>query len=144
MNSGSNWKVRNRGRRYVSTSRAVSENSSPTMLVTTTRSRREKSLLAGSVSQRWAMAELSTPKPKGLAQNGAGSTAEGIEGDQTADAELDKSFVYHEIRAKLAALPSDTVVDEKREQLDRILAGCLGLVVETTVPQAEITKALLI
>jgi len=35
------------------------------------------------------------------------------------------------IRAKLAALPKDPVVDEKRAQLDRILQNCLGLTVET-------------
>ncbi len=42
------------------------------------------------------------------------------------------------IRSKLAALPSDPVVDDKRGQLDRILAGCLGLTVETTARQAEV------
>lgn len=42
------------------------------------------------------------------------------------------------IRAKLATLGGDaTVVGEKRAQLDRILQACLGLVVETTVPNAE-------
>jgi LmbE family N-acetylglucosaminyl deacetylase len=44
-----------------------------------------------------------------------------------------------EIRSKLSGLlAGDTVVDEKRHQLDRIVAGCLGLMVETTVPQAEV------
>ena len=42
------------------------------------------------------------------------------------------------IRTKLAALPADPVVDDKRAQLDRILAACLGLTVETTAPQAEV------
>ena len=42
------------------------------------------------------------------------------------------------IRAKLAALPKDPVVDEKRAQLDRILQNCLGLTVETTIPNAEV------
>ena len=42
------------------------------------------------------------------------------------------------IRAKLAALPSDPVVEDKRQQLDRILKNCLGLSVETTVPDPEI------
>ncbi len=42
------------------------------------------------------------------------------------------------IRSKLAALPSDPVVDEKRAQFDRILQGCLGLTVETTIPNAEV------
>jgi len=42
------------------------------------------------------------------------------------------------IRAKLAALPKDPVVDEKRAQLDRILQNCLGLKVETTIPNAEV------
>jgi hypothetical protein len=45
------------------------------------------------------------------------------------------------IRAKLPALAaqplSAAVVDEKRAQLDRILQACLGLTVETTVPNAE-------
>jgi LmbE family N-acetylglucosaminyl deacetylase len=42
------------------------------------------------------------------------------------------------IRNLLAALPPDPVVNEKREQLDRILQACLGLSVETTVPNAEV------
>ncbi len=42
------------------------------------------------------------------------------------------------IRTLLAALPPDRVVDEKRTQLDRIVQGCLGLSVETTVPSAEV------
>ncbi len=41
------------------------------------------------------------------------------------------------IRAKLAALPTDPVVADKCAQLDRILQACLGLSVETTVPNAE-------
>ncbi len=41
------------------------------------------------------------------------------------------------IRARLASLPVDPVVAEKRRQLDRAIQGCLGLVVETTVPRAE-------
>ena len=42
------------------------------------------------------------------------------------------------IKARLAALAPDPVVEEKRQQLDRILRACLGLSVETTVPEAEI------
>jgi len=42
------------------------------------------------------------------------------------------------IRSKLAALPADILVDDKRQQFDRILASCLGLSVETTVAEAEI------
>ena len=42
------------------------------------------------------------------------------------------------IRSRLAALPSDPVVNEKRAQLDRILQSCLGLSVKTVVPQAEV------
>ena len=41
------------------------------------------------------------------------------------------------IRAKLAALPTDPVVADKRAQLDRILQACLGISIETTVPNAE-------
>ena len=41
------------------------------------------------------------------------------------------------LRAKLAALPTDPVVADKRAQLDRILETCLGLTVETTLPAAE-------
>ncbi|MGC4081638.1 MAG: PIG-L family deacetylase [Vicinamibacterales bacterium] len=44
-----------------------------------------------------------------------------------------------ELRPKLAALPRDPVVDDKRAQLDRILASCLGITVETTVAQPEAT-----
>jgi LmbE family N-acetylglucosaminyl deacetylase len=42
------------------------------------------------------------------------------------------------IRTKLDTLPADPVVAEKRRDLDRIIAACLGLTVETTVPQAEV------
>ncbi len=42
------------------------------------------------------------------------------------------------IRSKLAALPADRLLDEKRQQLDRILQACLGLSVETTLDQAEV------
>lgn len=42
------------------------------------------------------------------------------------------------IRRRLSSLPADRVVDEKRGQLDRIIQGCLGLVVQTTVPRAEV------
>lgn len=37
------------------------------------------------------------------------------------------------LRAKLAALPADPLVTDKRAQLDRALRACLGLVVTTTV-----------
>jgi LmbE family N-acetylglucosaminyl deacetylase len=42
------------------------------------------------------------------------------------------------IRSRLAALPADRVVDEKRRQFDHILQNCLGLEVETTIPQVEV------
>ena len=42
------------------------------------------------------------------------------------------------IRARLAALPTDPVVADKRAQFDRILQACLGLTVETTLPNAEV------
>ena len=42
------------------------------------------------------------------------------------------------IRTKLAALPSDPVVNDKRQQLDRIIQACLGLSVETVTPVAEV------
>ncbi len=42
------------------------------------------------------------------------------------------------IRAKLATLPTDPVVADKRAELDRILQACLGLTVETTLPNAEV------
>ena len=43
------------------------------------------------------------------------------------------------LRGQLAALTTtDPVVIEKRAQLDRILQACLGLEVETTIPQAEV------
>jgi len=43
-----------------------------------------------------------------------------------------------ELKKLLAALPAEPVVDEKRRQLDRVLQACLGLSVETTVPQPEV------
>ena len=42
------------------------------------------------------------------------------------------------LRAKLAKLDSDSVVEEKRHDLDRIIQNCLGLSVETIVPEAEV------
>ncbi|MBI4622951.1 MAG: PIG-L family deacetylase [Verrucomicrobia bacterium] len=42
------------------------------------------------------------------------------------------------IRAKLAALPADPVVTDKRAQLDRILQACLGLSVASTTASAEV------
>jgi len=42
------------------------------------------------------------------------------------------------IRKRLAYLPADLIVSEKRRQLDRAIQGCLGLVALTTVPQAEV------
>jgi LmbE family N-acetylglucosaminyl deacetylase len=42
------------------------------------------------------------------------------------------------IRRRLAALPPDPVVIDKRQQLDDIIRACLGLEVETVVDQAEV------
>ena len=42
------------------------------------------------------------------------------------------------IRAKLAGLPTDPLVADKRAQLDHILEACLGLKVETTIAEAEV------
>jgi len=42
------------------------------------------------------------------------------------------------IKKALDSCPSDPVVTEKRRQLDRAIQGCLGLMVETTVPRAEV------
>jgi LmbE family N-acetylglucosaminyl deacetylase len=42
------------------------------------------------------------------------------------------------IRAKLATLAADPVVDDKRAQLDRILQACLGLTVETIAERPEV------
>ncbi len=42
------------------------------------------------------------------------------------------------LRPRLAALPSDPLVADKRAQLDRILQACLGLKVETTIANAEV------
>ncbi|HJZ50434.1 MAG TPA: helicase-related protein, partial [Roseiflexaceae bacterium] len=54
--------------------------------------------------------ELSTPKSSGQAQEGK-QPAEDMDGGEAADVQLDKSFVYHEIRAKLAArgIPAEQV-----------------------------------
>jgi LmbE family N-acetylglucosaminyl deacetylase len=40
------------------------------------------------------------------------------------------------LRARIAQLPTDPLVEEKRGDLDRILQLCLGLSVQTTVPDA--------
>ena len=42
------------------------------------------------------------------------------------------------IRRRLAALPADPLVSDKREQLDRIIQACLGLEVDTVVDRAEV------
>src|SRR5262245_19857374 len=42
------------------------------------------------------------------------------------------------IRRRLAALPADPVVSDKREQLDRIIQSCLGLAVDTVMDRAEV------
>lgn len=42
------------------------------------------------------------------------------------------------IRTKLAALPTDPLVADKRHDLDRVILSCLGLTCETTLPQAEV------
>jgi LmbE family N-acetylglucosaminyl deacetylase len=43
-----------------------------------------------------------------------------------------------DLRSRIAALPSTPVVQEKRQQLDRIFQACLGLKVETVAPAVEI------
>ncbi len=43
-----------------------------------------------------------------------------------------------ELHARLNALPADSIVNEKRHELDRIIQHCVGLSVETTIPQAEV------
>jgi hypothetical protein len=42
------------------------------------------------------------------------------------------------IGVKLGTMPKDPLVADKHAQLNRILRSCLGLVVETTTPQAEV------
>lgn len=42
------------------------------------------------------------------------------------------------VHAQLAKLGFDPIVVEKRRDLDRLIQACLGLTVETTVPQAEV------
>jgi LmbE family N-acetylglucosaminyl deacetylase len=42
------------------------------------------------------------------------------------------------LRRRVAVLPSDPVVNEKRQLLDRILQACIGLMVETVAPAVEI------
>ena len=42
------------------------------------------------------------------------------------------------LRGLLTQLPADRIVDQKRRQLDHILQSCLGLEVETVIPQAEV------
>ena len=46
--------------------------------------------------------------------------------------------VLLELRSKLTPLLSDPVVKEKRNALDQIIQRCLGLVIETTIPDAEV------
>ncbi|HEY0074632.1 MAG TPA: PIG-L family deacetylase, partial [Abditibacteriaceae bacterium] len=43
-----------------------------------------------------------------------------------------------QLRTRLNALPDDSIVNEKRRDLDRIIQHCVGLTVETVVPQAEV------
>ncbi|MGH7245245.1 MAG: PIG-L family deacetylase [Phycisphaerales bacterium] len=44
-----------------------------------------------------------------------------------------------EIRSKLASLPADPIVDEKRAQLNRIIIACAGVEVRTRIANAEVT-----
>lgn len=43
-----------------------------------------------------------------------------------------------QLRTRLTALPADPLVDEKRRDFDKILQACLGLTVQTVIPQAEV------
>ncbi|HLK15905.1 MAG TPA: PIG-L family deacetylase [Fimbriimonadaceae bacterium] len=43
-----------------------------------------------------------------------------------------------ELHGRLDALPPDPLVQEKRQSLDILIQHCLGLVVETTIPDAEV------
>lgn len=43
------------------------------------------------------------------------------------------------IRAKLAGLPADALVADRREQLDRLLRDCLGLKVQATADRPEVS-----
>jgi LmbE family N-acetylglucosaminyl deacetylase len=43
-----------------------------------------------------------------------------------------------DLKKRLASVPADPVVDEKRRLLDRILQACLGLSVQTAVPRPEV------
>jgi LmbE family N-acetylglucosaminyl deacetylase len=42
------------------------------------------------------------------------------------------------IKALVAKLPADRIIDEKRGALDHVIQECLGLEVATTIPQAEV------
>jgi LmbE family N-acetylglucosaminyl deacetylase len=42
------------------------------------------------------------------------------------------------VRRRLAALPADLIVSDKREQLDRIIQACLGLKVDTVLDRPEV------
>ena len=42
------------------------------------------------------------------------------------------------IRRRLAAVPADPMVSDKRDQLDRIIQACVGLEVDTVVDRAEV------
>jgi LmbE family N-acetylglucosaminyl deacetylase len=45
-----------------------------------------------------------------------------------------------DLRTRLSALPVDPILDEKRRDLDRIIQACVGLTVQTTIPQAEVVQ----
>src|SRR5215472_4530384 len=42
------------------------------------------------------------------------------------------------IRRRLSGVPSDPVIHDKQQQLDRIIQACLGLEVETLVDRSEV------
>jgi LmbE family N-acetylglucosaminyl deacetylase len=42
------------------------------------------------------------------------------------------------IKSRLTSLPGTPLLNDKRRQLDRILQSCLGLEVQTTIPEAEV------
>ncbi len=45
-----------------------------------------------------------------------------------------------QLRTRLNALPADSIVEEKRRDLDLIIGHCVGLTVETIVPQAGVVS----
>jgi LmbE family N-acetylglucosaminyl deacetylase len=93
-------------------------------------------LLAGAPATNDVMDGIDTSWTRVLGGDAIGKlTSEIIASFNTNDPSGSVSSLL-KLRSEAASLPHDPLLDDKRTQLDRILQHCLGLSVETTLPDA--------